>query len=504
MRIFSYILILLCAVSCFRDLGNYDYTEVNEAIIAEAGFEQGYDVRRDSDVLNITPDITFTMDEAGTGNYSYEWVAVGQNFYRGQRFVIGTERNLSYHVELPAEEYILYLKVKDLDTDMVYSRDVPLNVRSVNTLGWILGGETPDGRGQVDMISLSSRTIYLKDALELQEGLKLEPVGLIWIDNDEWTSEDRLYVAASNGSYKFDRADFAGSPYTALKYSFAFPEESGAFIMTDNQKVSDKRHVVIVDGKAYEVSSDGGMIGSTFCVYDELYEFSVADRMICNHTHVQGVRTFIFYDKDNRRFCYISGLTVKGMNRIGDAEGDQWSWDTTRDFPGGLDMVTTVNSFFGNGQALALMNEPSTGDKWIYCVTAPHSGTPVKNGRYKVDRSMAVDFDNASGYVMTSNHGYLIYASGSTLYGYNFRKSPQECTVLKEFDAPVTCLVADHYTADRTKDMFMVATYDDARERSGIVYKFRMDDDPDRMSVTQVQKWDEGFLKVRTMCYKAF
>ena len=76
--------------------------------------------------------------------------------------------------------------------------------------------------------------------------------------------------------------------------------------------------------------------------------------------------------------------------------------------------------------------------------------------------------------------------------------------MLKEFDAPVTCLVADHYTADRTKDMFMVATYDDARERSGIVYKFRMDDDPDRMSVTQVQKWDEGFLKIRTMCYKAF
>ena len=114
MRIFSYILILLCAVSCFRDLGNYDYTEVNEAIIAEAGFEQGYDVRRDSDVLNITPDITFTLDEAGTGNYSYEWVAVGQNFYRGQRFVIGTERNLSYPVELPAEEYILYLKVRIL------------------------------------------------------------------------------------------------------------------------------------------------------------------------------------------------------------------------------------------------------------------------------------------------------------------------------------------------------------------------------------------------------
>ena len=53
MRRLLYILALFAAVSCFRDLGNYDYTDVNEVRIADTGFDKAYDVRRDYDVLAI-------------------------------------------------------------------------------------------------------------------------------------------------------------------------------------------------------------------------------------------------------------------------------------------------------------------------------------------------------------------------------------------------------------------------------------------------------------------
>ena len=504
MRKLLYICVtLLCMSSCFSDLGNYEYVQINEAVISDKGFENAYDVRRQSDVLTIIPEISFTLDKEEKGTYEYEWVAVGQNFYRGERFVIGRERDLHYPVELQAEQYILYLKVKDMETDMVFSKSVGLDVRSTNTMGWVLAGETHDGKGQADMISLSSTVLYLKNALEMREGLDLRPLTMAWIDNDEWTSEDRLYVASAEGTYKFGREDFAASPYTSLKYSFAFPDNTMPFVMTDSQKVSDKRHVVIVDGKAYIVSSDSGMIGNTFCVYDDVHDFSVADKMICNHTDIQGVRTFIFYDKDNHKFCYIAGLTVKGMNTLGDAEGDEWSWNTSNDFDGGLDLRTTVNSFFGNGQALALMEERS-GEDWIYVITAPRTGAPVKNGRYKVDESVVTGWDDAVGYMLTTNHGFIIYASGSTLYGYNFRKNPAECVVLKQFDAPITCLKADYDTFEKYSDVFYVATYDDSMERSGKVYKFNVTDHPDMMKIEQMQVYDEGFLKVRSICYKAF
>lgn len=487
---------------CFRDLGNYDYIEVNEAVISDKGFESPYDVRTNVDILKIEPEISFTTDPEGTGDYSYEWVAVGQNFLRGQRFVIGTEKDLYYPVKLQAEEYILYLKVRDNGTGIVFSKDVGLNVRSTYSLGWLLGGTDENGGGQVDMMSISSDTLFIHNTLVAEEGLVLSPVSLVWVDNDEWTSEERLYVATEDGTYKFDRENFNGSPYTDIRYSFAIDPQTGQYLMSDSQKISDKRHVVIVDNQAYIVSSSGGMIENSFCTYDNMSYFDVAPKMLCNHRQ-KDIRTFIFYNQDEREFCYISGLSVKNMKFMGDAEEDTYSWDTKNDFAGGLDFVTAVNSFFSNGQAAAILRNPADGRHYIYCTTPDNSGTISKDGRYEVD-AVATDFGNAVSYAITVNHGYMVYACGNTLYGYDFRKTPQTCTVLRTFDAPVTFLMSDIESPEQYDDFLYVATYDDSVPRSGILYKFKVEDSPDRIAVEETEKWDEGLLKIAAMKYKAF
>lgn len=502
---FAFLALMATTLSgCFRDLGNYDYKDINEAVIGDRGFETAYNVRANSDILKIEPEITFTADPEGTGDYSYEWVAVGQNMLKGERFTISNDRNLDWKVDLAAEQYILYFKVKDNSTDIVFSKDVEMNVMSLYTSGWLLGGEDENGKGQVDMISFSSETLYPKSILKMEEGLELSPVSLVWIDNDQYTSENRLYAATPEGTYKFDRENMNGTPYTSLQYSFAVAPESGKYIMTDSQKVSDKRHVIIVDGRAYIVSSDSGMIENTFSSYDLMNEFNTAPKMICNHTDVQGIRTFIFYDLDERRFCYITGLTVKNMLKLEDGEDDAWSWKTKEDFDGGLEFVTAINSFFSSGQSAAILKNASGDEYYIYCITAPRTGTPVKNGRYRVDLGTATGFSDAVGHIMTTNHGYMIYASGNSLYGLDFRKSQQTCTVLHTFDAPVTCIYADYSTSEKYSDVFYAATYNDAEPRSGIVYKFQVEDNPDRMAIEEKEKWDEGFLKIRSMYYKNF
>ncbi|MCM1177272.1 MAG: PKD-like family lipoprotein [Bacteroidales bacterium] len=495
-------MLLLGVCGCFRDLGNYDYTEINQAVIGDAGFDREYNVRLNEDILRITPEISFTLDPEEKGRYRYEWVAVGQNFLRGQRFTISTERNLEYPVRLAAETYILYLKVTDLSTDMVFSKDVALNVMSLYTKGWLLAGEDSSGNGQMDMVSFSGNTLFLKNTLGMQDDLVLSPVRLVWIDNNEYTSEDRVYAGTESGTYKFDRESFTGSPYTDLKYSFALAPE-GRCVMTDCQKISDKRHVVIVDGRAHEVSSDGGMIGNTFSYTENGAEFEVAPQMICNHRQVD-VRTFGFYSLTHRRFGYISGLSVKNTILPGDGENDQWSWDTSTEFEGGLDFIAAIESFFSNGQSTVLMQDPSNGDRWIYGITAERSGTLSKGARIKADLSVATDFDKAENFIVTTNHGYMIYSAGNRLYGYNFRKSPQECTLLKTFDAPVTCIKADLVTDEQYQDNFYVATYDDAVPQSGVLYKFHVEDSPDRTGIRQIECWDKGFLKIHSICYKQF
>lgn len=503
--------LLFSITGCFRDLGNYDYSEVNEAVIGDRGFTAPYDVRIGIDRLKIDPDISFSQDRDGSGDYSYEWVAVGQNFHRGERFVIGTERSLDYKVELSAEEYILYLKVRDNATDIVFSRSVGLNVRGLYSVGWLFAGEDESGNGQMDMVSISTDVLFLPSVLKPEDGLALSPISSVWIDNDEYTSDGRLYAGTAEGSYKFDREEFSGSQETSIRYSFAIPPAADMKLsMTDNQKVSDVRQVMIVDRRAYIVSTDGGMIYNTFSNYDQLNDFNTADRMICNHTGVQGIRTFIFYDLDSRRFCYIKGLSVNRMLTQGDQDDDAWSWDTRNDFDGGLEFVTAFNSFFSGGQGAAILKDGASGRHYIYCMTAPRTGDPVKNGRYEVIRE-ATGFADAAGYIITTNHGYMIYAAGNRLYGYDFRKESPTVTELCTFDAPVTCLKADYETSEKWNDVFYAATYDDEIPRSGKVYKFRVSDDPTRIEITQESVWDrtegdkeQGFLKIHSIYYKAF
>ena len=71
-KISTYLLLALGLMlglgSCFKDLGNYDYTEINEAVIGDAGFGKPYDCRTGIDRLTIHPDITFTKDSEGQGD----------------------------------------------------------------------------------------------------------------------------------------------------------------------------------------------------------------------------------------------------------------------------------------------------------------------------------------------------------------------------------------------------------------------------------------------------
>lgn len=507
--------------SCYKDEGNYTYVDVNEAIIGEKGFEKEYVVRKNMDFLKINPSIDFTLDPEQKGDYSYEWVAVGQNFHRGKRFVISKERNLNYKVNLNAESYILYYKIKDNETDLVYSKSVSLVVNDVNSTGWILGGVNEKGEGQVDMISFSNDVLILHSALQFKDGLKLGEVDKLWIDNDPWASENRLYVTTSDGTWKFDRKNFEASPYSSIKYSFPVAPDNaaevGKYVATDHQKIADKREIIIVDGRAYPVSTEAGIFNSSFSTYNTLDFFETAPEIVCNHKQ-KDVRTFIFYDIESKAFVYISGLKIREMKKMGDGEDDAYSWITTNDFPNGLDFVHAVNSFFANGQSAIIMKEDRN-DYWIYLTTANNYTRMTKDGRYRVTE-VAKDFDKAVGYIMTTNHGYLLYAVDNVLYGYNFRSKNQECVKLMEFDSPITAIHADNESPEKGKDIFYVATFgtpkgnmnkaglnedfSDSRGGGGSLYKLNMVDSPNEMAVRELQKWEKSFLKINSIIYKAF
>ena len=270
------------------------------------------------------------------------------------------------------------------------------------------------------------------------------------------------------------------------------------------------KFAAIINSRAHIISSEGGLIENSFSFYKDadgnMADFRVADRIICNHRQ-SGCRTMVFYNTDAKEFCYISGLTIEGMKTLGDGENDEFSWNTKADFPdeNGLDFVYAVNSFFSDGQSAAILKGPVSGTYYIYCITA-NRGEPsiTKNGRYTVDNSIAPGFGSSPCYAMTTTYGYLLYASCDTLYGYDFRKSPQQCTVLRTFDAPISYMMVDTETDEKYDDCIYVATYDESRSRSGTLYKMQMVDSPDRIETSEPEKLEDGLLKITDMYYKSF
>ncbi len=60
------------ASACNKDLGNYDYHDINELQIQ--GIKDNYLVRSGIDTLRIKPILEATMDQSDPSRYEYLWI----------------------------------------------------------------------------------------------------------------------------------------------------------------------------------------------------------------------------------------------------------------------------------------------------------------------------------------------------------------------------------------------------------------------------------------------
>ncbi len=96
---------VLC--SCYKDLGNYDYHEINEVTIGKKGFDDTtYVLKSFIDTLRIQPEVEASMLQHPE-NYEYRWIAVGDRFKLGGTWEIGQEKDLINPLYLAVQVYSL-------------------------------------------------------------------------------------------------------------------------------------------------------------------------------------------------------------------------------------------------------------------------------------------------------------------------------------------------------------------------------------------------------------
>ncbi len=150
--------------SCHKDLGNYDYTPINEITIA--GFKDTTVLL--GDPFKLTPNIIGTIDKSGdTTKYTYKWTAIGPSSLliadRVKELGTGYTLNLP-RVSLPAAPWTVYLFVTDKTTGVTWKNSFLLTVSTSVFEGYLLLTDV-NGKARLDMLSYrNGGFVLMKDA----------------------------------------------------------------------------------------------------------------------------------------------------------------------------------------------------------------------------------------------------------------------------------------------------------------------------------------------------
>lgn len=439
--------------SCYEDKGNYDYVDINVVSINIGEKDSVFHKISKVDTLRISPDLSATMDpniNNDTVRYSFQW-SLGEQY---------TSKNLVYPVDLSSRDYEVELAVTDNVTKLVTIAKWTVIVTDLYQKGYIILTENEKHEAQLDMISVFGDTVVLKNVSNNDEMPIIKNPRRLFSNSVRQNNE--IYIMGEGETRKLDRTKFTYNSITGnFKDNFVDPGLYRDFNVTDIIDVTNSSgtRFSIVDGDAFKAITYGTVLFdypinryygkfTTYKVADKLsvnYEFG-SDGMAPTNIYV------IMYNTDENRFTFLNKNSAVA-DSLKDTKNDIgiFSWKT------GLSFVTSVHSYFGNGDNFTILKD-NKGGYFIYQYTirgtVMQSVTPLKVGKYDV--SNAPGIANAKHFCFSANQPFFFYGSGSKIYGYNYIRNIT--TFEMDMGGEVTYLY-DNPKFEGGKDFIYIASY---------------------------------------------
>mgnify|MGYP004655604537 CR=1 FL=1 len=498
-------------MACYDDKGSYNYHDINETTIE--GIEGSYNVMRGLSILKIDPKVIMTMaNPEDTVRFQYEWRAnIGYN----STVVLGTSRELEYPVDLDPNNYTLYFRVIDRETDIATVATASLKVGTPYSRGILLIGENSRGEADVQMLSMSTDTMLCANILE-NSGLPLlhDPVDIIHTGYNNDDKKIKLWVLTKSQAYSMDRKTFKGKEsdnfskllYLSQTYESDFvPVDVVPRIKDKSGNVGNSFARAVVCSNGYIFSSSLFLVGGDYYMDPVNYESSKPNVWLKAKPYLlyslNNYSSLVWYDETNERFMTVSSSFVSSSSALNDVAGDPFPWDQKSL---GRTMIygeNTLNTDGGstNGNSFALLKDEN-GKYYIYKFYV--SSAVSKRDAYTVETSLATDFDRADFYAFSSRRTVIFYAVGSRLYAYDYNKGNEKCYLLQDFgEDQITMLKCDTQIEPSANPIYL-ATYN--ATNGGTLRKYIQGTNPDKVEVNPVvgSCWT-GLTKIKNMSWRA-
>ena len=503
--------------SCYKDLGNYDYREINEVMIGETGFvDTTYRYVSFVDTLRITPEVENSIIQ-DPDNYEFRW------FLNDEYTEIGQEKDLVWPVDRSEGGYVLFFRVKDKSTGVVVTRSVNVNLTTNFSKAWLVWGENENGEAELDMLAFvnnGSDTVLMKNILNGSDLPVLKKPTFVFVPMMAM-GDVAIQLGSEDGTYKLNRNSLTPIEDAHLKYSFWDLSSVGNCVLQNANQLMMFR-AEIIDGNLYFDNNryDGyKKIGNPSNHYKGNYElFKMGDKIGCNLSYRMG-SVIVVYDDDNKCFLYQGSYSVSGggagyCSPIPNLDMNDDFWTPGKDF------VTTVNSQHPLISTYTILKDPgasSPADYYLYPYKIDMSFSNVKfSHRNPQPLTNAMDIDKAEFFACSSQKTVIFYTVGSRLYGYDYSTAQGKLLLdfagedrIAEDGNPVTEVITavwnEQYMQIPLGDEFYIGLYDPAKPASvaGRMVGYRVVDNPNDIVIEEIPGTSrKGLCKIASMAYK--
>ena len=509
------------AVSCAGDLGNYDYSELDEPVIS--GLETQVSVMRDES-LELVPVISGGL---GDGAYTYEWKAIGQDGDYVEE-ILGTDKNLSVsEVKLFPGIYSLYYTLTEKETGVYWRKEMTLTVSTPMSEGWmVLCSE--EGRARLDFVSdvKASGKKYYIDVLKDNKDMPVfeNPRKIMWLTSNTDASSP-YYLLAGNGATRLGKDAFEWTEEYDIKYEMGSNVSVAPYDIVSAWSL--KLMVNGTDVHYCSIISDdiGGMYGSPVNK-----NFRAAPYIGTNAAlnSMSMVAVFLLYDIDNKCFmAYSPMLADKEFNE--QPLADMYRMEHTATSQNASNVITSGFDSYPEGMEFIYMENTrwdpinagmgvtytvlSDGDKrYVYGIQLGDilrlsSSKYAIVRSYKGDISRCMDIDKAEFFAFSSIRSYMYYSVGNKIYGVSLDESPDDSRVMLELPGNITMMKFNLYQKndEQRRSNDLIVGFEKGGEGQFWVYEGGFDANGDFSNVTPL-KYDGGsegkFSEIVDVCYK--
>lgn len=505
-RCFVFLCLALGLASCAKDLGNYEYKDVNE--VTFEGIASTYSVSNNLDMLEISPVVKMTMaDPSDTTRFEYTWDVA--DIYNSH-LIIAKTKDVSWLVSTPAiKTYDLFFKVYDRETQVTWLAASKLAVGTPYTKGLLLMGEDAQGNADVQMISMVKEPALVKDVLG-NSGMEPHRGGIDVLHTGN--NNPNIWVMTQQGAFSLDPKTMKATANNAFeKRLFLSYSLSAPLVPVDiaprvrnyagDNSSSGNRCVVCQDGSLFVASmtlNGGEYYTDPVNRLEESYGTLHKAKPFLMYS-MNGFNSLVWYDGDNERFLQVASTFDAHSRTLTDNPGDPFPWDQASV---GRTLVYAENTYntdggSASGNSFALMKDRNN----QYYIYKFYVGSgPSKRDAYTIG-AKAKDFDKATFYAFSSRRTVLYYTVGAKLYAYDYNKGNESLTEMNVTGGDEITMLRFDLQMDPNENALFVATYNSAD--GGRLQRFTQGTNPDKIELTKDTSWDwKGLTKVKTMSWR--